>query len=471
MSDSVTEQFFKVQLKWASANFDAEHKLRLAAEQRAAGTRELLMDLAKSLLASELDAVQKQNEDFNRWSDGELMQWTKQQLSGYLYQLRALTGEAGRRRLEQAIQEIQKLRAENTRLTQHVKSLENIERRAKTHQDTIEQQQKKIADLQHELADVHADLEVARSEAARPASSGSAVIIEMADIDDSMPGPRRTQTKPVAQASLWADSPAESPTAAPDWYADWRESVSSDALERQHRILEVVGQGVAFFRAEIAEALTASGLLRESPDRPSGTLHRLLAGLIEHGLIEELDGGYPVNIPRPLVLTDRGRDAYQRLTGQALPESLYQRLRNRHKTTEHTVLNLMAHQVLQRFRYAAIDLFPEALRTATGALVIPDLTAVTPQGETLLIECERLAKHRTAEERRNKWGDLAALTHGRLHVVVAGGQQQNALITEISAWLHETGTKRAELFVCQYVKAARPGATTPWTYTTAWSLA
>ena len=75
--DSHTEQFFKVQLKWASANFDAEHRLRLDAEQRAKGARELLMDLAKSLLASELDAVQKQNQDFNRWSDGELMQWTK----------------------------------------------------------------------------------------------------------------------------------------------------------------------------------------------------------------------------------------------------------------------------------------------------------------------------------------------------------------------------------------------------------
>jgi hypothetical protein len=60
--DTYTEQFFKIQLKWASANFDAE--------QRATRTRELLMDLAKSLLASELDAVQKQNEDFNRWSIG-----------------------------------------------------------------------------------------------------------------------------------------------------------------------------------------------------------------------------------------------------------------------------------------------------------------------------------------------------------------------------------------------------------------
>ena len=137
------------------------------------------MDLAKSLLASELDAVQKQNVDFNRWSDGELMQWTKQQLKGYLYQLRALTGEAGRRRLEQAIQEIQKLKAENTQLTQHVKSLEVIEHRAKTSQETIDQQQRQIAQLQHDLADARADLEIARSEVARPASPGSAMSIDM----------------------------------------------------------------------------------------------------------------------------------------------------------------------------------------------------------------------------------------------------------------------------------------------------
>ena len=55
-------------------------------------------------------------------------------------------------------------------------------------------------------------------------------------------------------------------------------------------------------------------------------------------------------------------------------------------------------------------------------------------------------------------------------MVVAGGQQQTALITELSTWLHETGTKRAQLSVCQYVKAVRPQATTPWTYTTSWAL-
>jgi hypothetical protein len=73
-------------------------------------------------------------------------------------------------------------------------------------------------------------------------------------------------------------------------------------------------------------------------------------------------------------------------------------------------LNLLARNILRRFQYTAIDLFPATRHTPTGAVVIPDLTAVSPDGEVLLIECERLAKHRTAEVRRNKWGDLATLT-------------------------------------------------------------
>jgi hypothetical protein len=147
------------------------------------------------------------------------------------------------------------------------------------------------------------------------------------------------------------------------------------------------------------------------------------------------------------------------------------RLLDRHKTTEHTVLNLLARNILRRFGYTAIDLFPPSQRTPAGAVVIPDLTVVSREGELLLIECERLAKHRTAEERRNKWGDLAALTQGQFYVVVPGGQQQRELLTEISQWIMETGTKRANLSICQYTKAMHPEAGSPWTYTTGWLIA
>ena len=261
------------------------------------------------------------------------------------------------------------------------------------------------------------------------------------------------------------------PSSSTSWYDTWRNTTAPTAFERQQRIIEVVGQGVAFFRTEIVAALNTVDLLHDDPDRPSGTLHRLFAALSEHGLIEEIDGGYGASVARPIVLTERGREAYRLLTGQTLPESLYQRLLNRHKTVEHTVLNLMARQVLRRFRYISIDLFPETVRTSRGAVVIPDLTAVSPEGERLLIECERLAKHRTAEERRNKWGDLAELTQGQFHVVVPGGHQQRDLITEISQWIMETDTKHARLALCQYAKAIKPEATALWTYQTEWALA
>jgi hypothetical protein len=52
-------------------------------------------------------------------------------------------------------------------------------------------------------------------------------------------------------------------------------------------------------------------------------------------------------------------------------------------------------------------------------------------------------------------------------VVVPGGQQQRELLTEISQWIMETETKRANLSVCQYGKAMRPDAVTPWTYAAA----
>jgi hypothetical protein len=261
------------------------------------------------------------------------------------------------------------------------------------------------------------------------------------------------------------------PSATPDWYVAWQRDTTPEVLARQLRLIQVVGSGEAFFRSEIVAALNATGLLNDDPERPGGTAQRLFTSLLERGLIMEIDGGYGASVARLLVLTKRGREAYRLSTGRSLPEPLYQCLLKRHKTVEHTVLNLMARQVLRRFRYTEIDMFPEAQRTSSGAMVIPDLTAVSPDGERLLIECERLAKHRTAEERRNKWGDLAALTQGQLDVVVPGNQQQRELITEISQWLIETDTKRARLSICQYTRAMKPEAASPWTYMTDWALA
>jgi hypothetical protein len=103
--------------------------------------------------------------------------------------------------------------------------------------------------------------------------------------------------------------------------------------------------------------------------------------------------------------------------------------------------------------------------------VDPDLVAVSLEGERLIIECERMAMHRTAAERDAKWSHLAEVTHGQLYVVVLGSRQQSDLIAELSEWIQATHTKKVPLSVCQYLKAIKPDAPSVWTYKTTWAIA
>lgn len=194
MLPSHTEQFFKIQLKWAADACDAEHRLRLAA-----GARGLLMELAMHLLASELDDVRKQ-QDVATWTDAQLVRWMKDQLGNYLFQLRSLTGDAARRRLEQAAQEIGRLKAENARLNQQNQLLQSEAKRAPTHQATIDDLRRQIERLQKELADSRDDLELSRSQTTRPATL-SPVIIEMPVVNEPI-----VQSQPTAPPSSTSEA-------------------------------------------------------------------------------------------------------------------------------------------------------------------------------------------------------------------------------------------------------------------------
>jgi hypothetical protein len=140
------QQFYKIQLKCAADNFDAEHRLRLAAEQRAAGARGLLMDVVVHLLASEFDDVRKK-EDVAEWMDAQLVLWMKDHLSRQLRQLRAVAGSAAQRRLEQAAQEIRHLQAENAQLSKQNLLIQAEAKRALTYQSTVTDQRQQIERL------------------------------------------------------------------------------------------------------------------------------------------------------------------------------------------------------------------------------------------------------------------------------------------------------------------------------------
>ncbi len=86
----------------------------------------------------------------------------------------------------------------------------------------------------------------------------------------------------------------------------------------------------------------------------------------------------------------------------------------------------------------------------------PDIVAISPADERLVIECERMAIRRTATERNAKWSHLAEVTHGQLYVVVVGRRQQSDLMAELSAWIQATHPKKVSLAVCQYLKVIKP---------------
>ncbi len=152
--------------------------------------------------------------------------------------------------------------------------------------------------------------------------------------------------------------------------------------------------------------------------------------------------------------------------GESLEETLYDRLLKRHKTPEHTVLNVLARRMLKRFGFSQIDLFPDPVRLTSGLLAEPDLVAISPNGEELYLECERGHLIRTDEERVAKWNRMAESGHGRLYLFVPNKTARGNLLSELSSWItsQRAAVRRAELSFCEYTKAFNTSSI--WTYTT-----
>ncbi len=163
---------------------------------------------------------------------------------------------------------------------------------------------------------------------------------------------------------------------------------------------------------------------------------------------------------------DKGTPLSALWFGEPLEETLYDRLLKRHKTPEHTVLNVLARRMLKRFGFSQIDLVPDPVRLASGLLAEPDLVAMSPEGERLCVECEREHLVRTDEERAAKWNRMVELSHGRLYLFVPNKAARGNLLAELSAWItsQRAAVRRAELSFCEYTKVLN--ATTAWTYTT-----
>ena len=129
-------------------------------------------------------------------------------------------------------------------------------------------------------------------------------------------------------------------------------------------------------------------------------------------------------------LTEKGRDACRMLLDQEAVPSKTTELLARHKTPEHALLNLEAGDLLREAGYE-VDFFPSQVNLPDGRRAVPDLSAVSPHGEILLVEVERdTEKH----DRRRKWVNCRDANGGALYIVVANESALTRIKSEILFW-------------------------------------
>jgi hypothetical protein len=199
-----------------------------------------------------------------------------------------------------------------------------------------------------------------------------------------------------------------------------------------------MGETGKSLRPSLIELLAKKLNLSPGNSSLSETINRLIhfdtyGGLVEvlH-VFEQAGASTGGNHPDVLRLTERGQLVYQVLTGKIPIENEYERLLRRHKSPEHTLLNIQAADVLEEIGgYRIAEQAPD-IQLPDGSLFIPDLVAADPRtGEMIFVEVERdTGKDRGA--RLRKWKNVLNATNGNIYVVCDNVGCERAIQTEIN---------------------------------------
>ena len=201
--------------------------------------------------------------------------------------------------------------------------------------------------------------------------------------------------------------PVPAAASLPDWFTEWQ---NGRGYENEERVIRLLGSsGLARRPALVA-------LAQKVYQMGTSSFHYSLDRLIERGMVqkaEPVEKTASVSIDL-LILTDLGRDAYQRNTGQVAIESEYG-IFEHHSSPEHALLILEAADVLSEENYQVMLKDAQNIGLENGSQVRPDLVARDPEGKIIFIEVERDAYKGTP--RVEKWRNLHAATHGELYII------------------------------------------------------
>ena len=388
------EQADRISDEMIRQSIEHQQTIQAGAEQRWKKAHEALGQIVRHLDSDYFDACQKSGHAIEGFDDEALHHWIVVRIKSLQNRLlqtnRPDNSSTLQNSLDDALRKIGALQQEAKNLRSAIQNLLNENQQLTTHLNAIQQ--------------VH-----------RPV--------------DPAPEP---QAIPIRD-SKQVDHPEA--TSDPDWIQEWR---STRTFGKESAALILMGETGKCLRPSLIELLARKLNLTSTTSSLSETFNRLINFDTGGGLIEVLDvfqqsgastGG---NHPDILRLTDRGRLAYQFLTGRAPVENEYERLIRRHKSAEHTVLNIQAAEALEEFGgYRIVEQAPD-IQLPDGGLFIPDLVATDQRsGGMIFIEVERDA-NKDRGSRVRKWKNLLNATNGNIYVVCDNISCERSIQAEIN---------------------------------------
>lgn len=394
LTEQQAEQANRISDEMARQSIEHQQALHAGAERKWKNAHQVLVEIVRSLDPDYYDACQKSGHAIEAFEDEALHHWIVirvKSLQNRLSQaMRPDHSSALQNHLDEAVRKIEAYQKEEKRLREIIQGLRDENQRLSTHLHAIRQVQ-------------------------RPANPQEE--------------PPASQERDAQQASN------QNVESEPDWMKEWR---SGRTFGKESAALILMGETGKSLRPSLIDLLSKKLNLSPGNSSLSETFNRLINFDTHGGLVEALSvfqqtgastGG---NHPDVLRLTERGQLAYQYLTGQAPVENEYERLVRRHKSPEHTLLNIQAAEALVEIGgYRIAEEAPD-IHLPDGSVFIPDLVATDPRtGEMIFVEVERDA-NKDSGSRVRKWKNILNATNGNIYVVCDNISCERAIQTEIN---------------------------------------
>ncbi len=325
------DQMHDVRIRQLECMLEAERHLRASAEKQASAARTALDDIAARFCAVELDALQRERKT-------EVQGWTPNQLGEFISQ--HLARRIGRIEVGDRLDDLYEAAQ---------KQVDDLQRQLRDEKRTTEQQRGRIRQLEQQLDAAKKDLAAARRQTAKP---------------KSQPTPSQAQSAP-AQTTI----PIRVVQSPGTWFGEWQ---AHNHYERSRDLLRLIGESGVCQRATLQDQ--ANALWGITSRNAMIDAVNLLEG---HSLVEILSpqSGRPGRPAQLLRLTERGRESFLLLFDKDPAPSELDELLKRHKSPEHTALNLEAAEALRTRLNAVVDLYPQVIALDGGRQFAPDLVA------------------------------------------------------------------------------------------------